>query len=719
VKNSDNIVALGKGGRGEDRFTSRDMIAVEERLHQASRRLAERELHKVSDCEKARAIASAEARGLALSGEQRAAFNHATSPKDLGIVIGYAGTGKSAMLGVAREAWEGSGFQVRGLALSGIAAENLEAGSAIASRTIASVEHQWTQGRELLTSHDVLVIDEAGMIGSRQMERVLSAAEKAGAKVVLVGDPQQLQAIEAGAAFRSVAERHGGVEITEIRRQQIDWQRDATRHLATERTAEALQAYTEHDMVHVADTREVARAEMVNGWERARLNYPDQSQIILTHTNDEVQNLNQLARGRLRDAGDLGEDVTVKAERGDRQFASGDRLMFLRNDRELGVKNGTLGKVEQASPTRMTVKLDDGRSVAFDTKNYAHVDHGYAATIHKAQGVTVDRTHVLATPGLDRHASYVALSRHRKGVQLHYGRDDFADAGKLARTLSRERSKDMASDYSRDADMERRFAERRGIRFRERVTEIIRKMVPEKAQSIFANFRPAPELQRDSIVEHKPKAGSLDIGRGVERYARAIEGIERTAGRGLEPMPHQLAARDKAFAALNDILPKAGTTCQPRSATSPNLSAKPPAGAPPALSARCSSKLKSEPIPRCAPTASSRAGSDCFASALRPSKSDTTAVPPRPPPKWGPWPKNWNATRRSIPCCAIARSSLAFTPEDRVGSAISFRNILASVVGAALASACKGDEQWKRNGSTPAAMMRHGRLTKSATDWRV
>lgn len=132
----------------------------------------------------------------------------------------------------------------------------------------------------------------------------------------------------------------------------------------------------------------------------------------------------------------LGEDVTINTERGERQFATGDRLVFLRNDRELGVKNGSLGEIERVSPQIIAVKLDDGRSVSFDTKSYAHVDHGYAATIHKAQGVTVDRAHVLATPGLDRHASYVALSRHREDMRLHYGRDDFADAGKLARALS-------------------------------------------------------------------------------------------------------------------------------------------------------------------------------------------------------------------------------------------------------------------------------------------
>src|SRR3546814_3481968 len=100
------------------------------------------------------------------------------------------------------------------------------------------MEYQWDQGRELLGPRDVLVIDEAGMIGTRQMECVLSHAEQAGAKVVLVGDPEQLQAIEAWAAFRAVTERHGWAEITEIRRQCEDWQRDATKALATGRAGE-------------------------------------------------------------------------------------------------------------------------------------------------------------------------------------------------------------------------------------------------------------------------------------------------------------------------------------------------------------------------------------------------------------------------------------------------------------------------------------------------
>ena len=456
VRASPELVALGKDGYGQERFTCRDMMAVEARLEQTAGELSGARRHGVTGQSRTAALAAAETRGLVLSGEQREAFAHVTGKEALASVVGYAGSGKSAMLGVARAAWEADGYTVRGAALSGIAAENLESGSGIASRTLASLEHHWGQGRDLLTGRDVLVIDEAGMIGSRQLERMLSAAKDAGAKVVLVGDTEQLQAIEAGAAFRSIAERLGAVEITQVRRQHEDWQRDATRALATGRTGAAIDAYDQRGMVYGAETREQARAALIDRWERDRQATPDASRIILTHTNAEVGELNELARGRLREAGELGDDVCLTAERGERHFAAGDRIMFLKNERGLGVKNGTLGTVAEVTTDRLSARLDDGRRVAFDLKDYAHVDHGYAATFHKAQGVTVDRAHVLATPGMDRHAAYVALSRHRDGVDLHYGRDDFAGRDQLARTLSRERAKDMASDY-RAA-----FAERRG-----------------------------------------------------------------------------------------------------------------------------------------------------------------------------------------------------------------------------------------------------------------
>ena len=185
VRSSPELVALGKDGRGEDRFTSRDMIDTEQRLNQAADRLADRDGHGLPTTDKGLDTAAG-SEGLVLGDQQEAALAHITGAKDIAIVVGYAGTGKSAMLGVARDEWERAGYQVRGAALSGIAAEGLEGGAGIVSRTIASMEYQWEQGREQLGPRDVLVIDEAGMIGTRQMERVLSEAERAGAKVCLL-----------------------------------------------------------------------------------------------------------------------------------------------------------------------------------------------------------------------------------------------------------------------------------------------------------------------------------------------------------------------------------------------------------------------------------------------------------------------------------------------------------------------------------------------------
>ncbi|MAF64023.1 MAG: Ti-type conjugative transfer relaxase TraA [Blastomonas sp.] len=554
VKTAPELIALGKDGKGNDLFTSREMLETEQRLERATIWLEARRNHPVADRYREMALANAEARGMNLSAEQRGALEHVTSAKGISNVIGYAGTGKSAMLGVAREAWARAGYTVQGAALSGIAAEGLEHGSRIPSRTLASLEHQWAQGREKLTSRHVLVIDEAGMLGTRQMERVISEAERAGAKVVMVGDPQQLQAIEAGAAFRAAAERHGAVEIASIRRQQIDWQREATRELATGRTGEALARYGEAGHVHVAETREAARAELVDAWDRDRQAKPDASRIILTHTNDEVRALNEAVREKVRASGDLGEDVALKVERGTRMFADGDRVMFLKNERSLGVKNGSLGTVESVSALRMSVKLEDGKAVAFALKDYAHLDHGYAATIHKAQGMTVDEVKLLATPGMDSHGAYVGLSRHRTQVDLHYGKDDFADRRALARTLSRERGKDMASDYARQAE---KGAEQQPQREARTGLKVSRSgHLADLLKGTTAAQQREPVAQARTKVALPEQASDKKVfDKAVQRFARVAQDIVAMRNKGLQPLASQRTALDKAGAELNALRP--------------------------------------------------------------------------------------------------------------------------------------------------------------------
>ncbi len=472
VEASAELVRVGEDGRGQARFSTVEMVEVERRMEAAAVGLDRQARHAVPLA--LRQAPPPTEKGIQLDAEQLLAFQHVTRARDLAVVAGVAGSGKSTMLGVARQVWAAGGYRVRGAALSGIAAEGLEAGSGIESRTIASLEHAWARGRETLDARDVLVVDEAGMIGSRQMERVLSAAAAAGAKVVLVGDAEQLQAIEAGAAFRAIAERVGVAEITEVRRQRTAWQRDATRALASGRTAAALDRYRAAGDVHGHATLDVAKDQLVAWAEANDAARPGISQIILAHRRVDVADLNRRVRARRQDAGMLGPEQVLPLAVGERALAEGDRVYFLRNERGLGVKNGTLGTVRHidgaGEAARLTVQLDGpegigrGRTVGFSLAEYADLDHGYAATVHKAQSVTVDRAHVLATEGMDRHLAYVALSRHRDAVSLHWSADSFADAAALARQLGRERAKDTTLDYAAgDGEVVRAYAERRGL----------------------------------------------------------------------------------------------------------------------------------------------------------------------------------------------------------------------------------------------------------------
>jgi hypothetical protein len=212
---------------------------------------------------------------------------------------------------------------------------------------------------------------------------------------------------------------------------------------------EALAAYEKAGNVHEHGGNSAAIAGMVEQWNRDRLAHPDESHIMLAFRRDEVRALNDAARGMRQHQGELGPDHRVATEKGERDFATGDRLVFLQNDRHLGVKNGTLGTVEKMRGDLMTVRLDgpEQRRVAFDVREYNHLDHGYAVTAHKAQGITADRAHVLASDLFDQHVAYVALSRHRKQVDLHWSRDTFENRENMVRQLSRERMKDIALDH--------------------------------------------------------------------------------------------------------------------------------------------------------------------------------------------------------------------------------------------------------------------------------
>lgn len=466
------LVQLEPERTGEPaRYSTREMVRIESGMIGAAERLQKTHSHEVAHRHVEDAIARQDAAldafssGRRLSFEQRQAIGHVTGPEGLAVAIGYAGAGKSTMLSAAREAWEAEGYHVHGAALSGKAAEGLEEASGIASRTLMSWEYGWNNERDRLGKNDVLVIDEAGMIGSRQMARFLAEAERGGAKIVLVGDPEQLQAIGAGAPFRAISERSGFAELTEIRRQKSEWQREASVLFATGQTAKALSAYDRHGDIRFSVTREEARAEIVRDYLADCERHPDGTRVALTWRRMDVRSLNEDIRNTLQERGELarGAEAGERAfmtNDGERSFARGDRIVLLENDRDLQVKNGMLGTVGSVRQDRIEVHLD-GRasSVSLPVDSYRSFDHGYATTIHKAQGATVDRTFVLASDGMNRHLSYVAMTRHRDEARLYAGRDEFKGMEELAARLSRTGAKETTLDYSRDAAKPREILE--------------------------------------------------------------------------------------------------------------------------------------------------------------------------------------------------------------------------------------------------------------------
>ena len=501
VRASPALVELRPEQNGElARLTTREMLEIEHamaasaflmgvaRSHGVDRHHVDQALNLQDEAIRARTAASLagkvesgemvlvdRARAIERSGlseEQRAAVRHITGPQQIAAVIGFAGAGKSTMLSAARDAWARQGYRVHGAALAGKAAEGLEESSGIASRTLASWDYGWQRDRGQLGKGDVLVIDEAGMVGSRQLARFVTEAEARGAKLVLVGDHEQLQAIGAGSPFRAIAERVGAIELSEIRRQNEGWQREASFAFATHRTSDGLSAYADRGHVHFAESRDEARAALVRDYLADLEERKNGSRIVLAHRRIDVRSINadiraslhargKLARGK-EDQGPLGREVLYQTNDGERSFAPGDRIVLLENNRDLGVKNGMLGTVEAVEPDALQIRLDGGgqnsaRIVSIPVNSYRAFDHGYATTIHKSQGATVDRAFVMASGTMDRHLTYVAMTRHRDQVQLYAGRDELKDLKALSASMGRSGAKETTLDYAKA------FAERRGL----------------------------------------------------------------------------------------------------------------------------------------------------------------------------------------------------------------------------------------------------------------
>lgn len=355
-----------------------------------------------------------------LSAEQASAVEGlVTSPYFCDVLIAPAGSGKTFSLRAANEAWTAQGIRVIGATLAGRAAKELSNQAGIASGTIASTLTRLEKGQLRLDQRTVLVIDEAAMAGTRDLHRLLAAAHQAQAKVVMVGDHRQLQSIDAGGLLKGLADRIFVFELTENRRQRHLWEQGALRDLRDGDPDRFLELYRSAGRVTSAPDHLELRQRVVDDWRR----FTDRGRLdvrILALHRIDIAYFNRAVRRVRLERGELtGSALHV----GTLEFQVGDEILTLRNNRRLGLVNGERGVVSAIDHERrdLRMRLPGGEERTIPNHYLADgfVDHGYASTIHKAQGLTADVALVYGTEDLNREALYTALSRAREHTQLY------------------------------------------------------------------------------------------------------------------------------------------------------------------------------------------------------------------------------------------------------------------------------------------------------------
>jgi conjugative relaxase-like TrwC/TraI family protein len=541
---------------GEPHYTTPELLAAEERIIEVA--TAPSEAPAATDA----AVDDALKARPSLADEQAHMVRRiATDVRRVSVVVGKAGTGKTYALDAARAAWEGAGIRVAGVAVARRAARELEEGSGIVSTSVAALLADLRTGTSFaILRRSVLVVDEASLLGTRDLAKLMEHVVRADAKLVLVGDDRQLPAIEAGGAFLALARRLGAVELRENRRQVAAWEREALDHLREGEAGEALELYIANGRLIVAEDASAVRGALLRDWWRGG---DVGDAIMIAFRRADVRDLNCRARALRAAACELGQD---RLNLRDCEIATGDSVVLRRNDRQRDVANGDRGVVVAIAPRDGTVDVQvRGRRVRLD-RAYLSPSHGrdglalgYAVTGHIAQGMTVDRALVLGTDTLFQEWGYVAISRGRLENRFYavagtHERDEFAprERGRtglsdVGKALERSRAHQLATDVGRRAELglvpeERLLQEalRLGREGAARTASTIRELAHVRvAMRELVGARPETSLVRDRRRALRATAARLEgeiDPLGIELVAR-VEAIERELNRR-----HQLAA---------------------------------------------------------------------------------------------------------------------------------------------------------------------------------
>ncbi|MFO2502112.1 Ti-type conjugative transfer relaxase TraA [Legionella pneumophila serogroup 1] len=440
-----NVVGLGDNSKGQPSFTTCSHFMQEAHL------LNEIEAMMVSHKYRVHQSIDRLAQHYRLSEEQQEAFRYITQGPDISVVIGRPGTGKSYLLKPVHEYYAQAGMEVIGAALSGKVAKSLQSETGITTSTIKSLSYRLANNMMRLSNKHVLIIDEAGMVDFSSMAYLIKEASKAGSKVVLIGDPDQLKPIQKGEIFRGIAARTGYIELENIQRQRDLGDRQASLDLAKGDIEKAIQHYQDKGAITIADTTLQALEQVIVDWKQDLETTNMTDTIMLSYTRKAVNQLNDQAREALIAENKLSEEnIVYQGMERSLKISTGERLLFRENNKVLGVRNGDTATVKEINTQQMSVQLDSGELLTIP-KEYKALDYAYALTVHKSQGMTAKKVRVLIDSKYwDKNLSFVAMTRHKEQLNIYADKENHPAVQALKQTLSRSSTKDNVIDWPLD-----------------------------------------------------------------------------------------------------------------------------------------------------------------------------------------------------------------------------------------------------------------------------
>jgi hypothetical protein len=437
-----DVVRLDPTDGPHARYTTAEVLETEQHVLQAAAALARNHRHGIS----ARPVSD---KFQTMTAEQSHALVHATGPEGLAVIDGQAGTGKSFTMSAIREAYETSGCRVVGLAPTNAVAEGMKDDGFAQARTVHSELFALNNARTQWNEKTVVMVDEAAMINTRILSQLTAHAAAVGAKLILVGDNRQLSSIERGGMFEVLKDSHGAAELTQVRRQRDMEDRSASELMAQGKFTSALQLYAKKDAIHWSEQQSEAADALVEKWARDTAADPSKSRFVFAYTNSDVTELNSALRLVREQRGELGQSQRFETKHGPADFAPGDRIQFTGTDKRQGLFNGQAGTVQETNGTRLTVSLDgrSSKTVQFDAATFQDFRHGYAGTIYKGQGRTIDATYLYHSEHWRSASTYVAMTRHSEKAELFVAREIASDLQELARQMARIDDRRAASVY--------------------------------------------------------------------------------------------------------------------------------------------------------------------------------------------------------------------------------------------------------------------------------